>query len=145
MRSIIIASIALLAEVVAPVLAGVPNPMIQRRGLAPRAAKNPNSVGHGTFDQPIDHYNPSKGTFKQRFWWNADYWAGPGSPVFVLNAGESNASHATGYLEPTALPGYYAKTFKGAVILLERKFPPLYSLEARHASWEPALNMAFPF
>lgn len=38
-------------------------------------------VGNGTFRQPIDHKDPSKGTFSTTFWYNATSWAGPGSPV----------------------------------------------------------------
>lgn len=37
--------------------------------------------GNGSFEQYIDHANPSLGTFSQKFWWNSTYWAGPGSPV----------------------------------------------------------------
>lgn len=37
--------------------------------------------GNGTFEQPIDHEDASLGTFQQRFWYNATFWKGPGSPV----------------------------------------------------------------
>lgn len=37
--------------------------------------------GNTTFEQYIDHLNPGLGTFSQRYWWNAEYWKGPGSPV----------------------------------------------------------------
>jgi hypothetical protein len=37
--------------------------------------------GRATFQQLIDHSNPSLGTFPQRYWWNTTYWKGPGSPV----------------------------------------------------------------
>jgi hypothetical protein len=36
------------------------------------------------FDQLLDHNDPSKGTFKQQYWWNTEFWAGPGSPVRTL-------------------------------------------------------------
>lgn len=39
------------------------------------------SVGTGLFQQQLDHNDPSKGTFSQKFWWNTEYWGGPGSPV----------------------------------------------------------------
>ena len=44
--------------------------------------------GSGYFTQLLDHNDPSKGTFKQKFWWNAEFWKGPGSPVspYVLIA-----------------------------------------------------------
>ena len=31
-------------------------------------------VGNATFDQLLDHNDPSKGTFPQRFWWNAEFY-----------------------------------------------------------------------
>jgi hypothetical protein len=40
-----------------------------------------NVTGSAFFTQLLDHDNPSAGTFQQKFWWNAEYWAGPGSPV----------------------------------------------------------------
>jgi len=46
-----------------------------------RAAVVTNVTGTAFFDQLLDHNNPSKGTFKQQYWWNAQWWAGPGSPV----------------------------------------------------------------
>lgn len=47
-------------------------------------ASNSTAAGAATFDQPIDHSNPSLGTFKQRYWYNTTYWKGPGSPVSYL-------------------------------------------------------------
>jgi hypothetical protein len=44
-------------------------------------ASQANVTGSAFFDQLLDHDNPSKGTFQQKFWWNAEYWEGPGSPV----------------------------------------------------------------
>lgn len=38
--------------------------------------------GTSTFEQLIDHSNPSLGTFSQRYWWDRTYWKGPGSPVW---------------------------------------------------------------
>jgi hypothetical protein len=40
-----------------------------------------NVTGSAFFTQLLDHDNPSKGTFQQKFWWNAQWWEGPGSPV----------------------------------------------------------------
>ncbi|KAL3959550.1 hypothetical protein ACCO45_004667 [Purpureocillium lilacinum] len=45
----------------------------------------------GFFEQLIDHANPSLGTFTQRYWWNADHYAGPGSPIILNAPGENNA------------------------------------------------------
>ncbi|GKT85537.1 serine-type peptidase [Colletotrichum tofieldiae] len=87
-------------------------------GLRPRAHSG-NQVHNGTFDQLLDHTNPSRGTFKQRYWWNAEHWGGPGYPVFMINGGEGDASGLTGYLENRTVTGLYAETYKGAVILIE--------------------------
>lgn len=35
------------------------------------------------FDQLLDHKNPELGTFPQRYWWNSQWWKGPGSPVSI--------------------------------------------------------------
>lgn len=45
------------------------------------AAAAVDTTGSGFFTQLLDHDDPSKGTFQQKFWWNSEYWAGPGSPV----------------------------------------------------------------
>jgi hypothetical protein len=95
---------------------------LQRPRLQPRSHPNPEVVGNGTFTQLLDHADPSKGSFTQRYWWNADYWAGPGSPVFLLNAGEIDASLVMGFLNNDTLPGKYAQLFKGAVILIEHRY-----------------------
>jgi hypothetical protein len=47
------------------------------------AAAAVNTTGSGYFTQLLDHDDPSKGTFQQKFWYNSQYWAGPGSPVSV--------------------------------------------------------------
>jgi hypothetical protein len=95
----------------------LPKPKLQRRGHP-----NPQALGNDTFEQLIDHSDPSLGTFEQRYWYNAEYWSGPGSPVFLLNPGEEDASLAIGYLANDSLPGLYAQQFNGAVIMLERTY-----------------------
>lgn len=42
-----------------------------------------NTTGSAFFTQLLDHDDPSKGTFQQKFWWNSEFWAGPGSPVRI--------------------------------------------------------------
>lgn len=39
------------------------------------------TTGEGYYVQQLDHKDPSKGTFNQHYWWNSQYWGGPGSPV----------------------------------------------------------------
>ena len=64
----------------------------KRYGMKGQAAANIELIGNGTFEQQLDHDDPSKGTFKQRYWWDASNWGGKGSPVFLFNAGEDDAS-----------------------------------------------------
>ncbi|KAK6220315.1 serine carboxypeptidase S28 [Colletotrichum tabaci] len=90
-------------------------------GLRPRAHSG-NQIHNGTFDQLLDHTQPWRGTFKQRYWWNAEHWGGPGYPVFLINGGESDAAGFTGYLENGTVTGLYAETHKGAVILIEHRY-----------------------
>ncbi|KAI0394695.1 serine carboxypeptidase S28 [Xylariaceae sp. FL0594] len=78
-------------------------------------------MGQGLFEQLIDHEHPEKGTFKQRYWWNAEYFEEEG-PVFLFSPGEMNADDAVGYLQNYTLPGYYAQQMNGAVIILEHRY-----------------------
>jgi len=42
------------------------------------------------FDQLIDHKDPGKGTFKQRYWTTWEFYK-PGGPIIMLTPGEANA------------------------------------------------------
>ncbi|KAI6381348.1 hypothetical protein MCOR25_001279 [Pyricularia grisea] len=79
-------------------------------------------ISTGFFDQYIDHSNPSLGTFRQKFWWNDQFYKGPGSPVILFNPGESRADHYTGYLTNQTIPGMYAQAVGGAVVMLEHRY-----------------------
>ncbi|KAK4183238.1 serine-type peptidase [Podospora australis] len=82
-----------------------------------------NLTGYGTFDQLIDHANPSLGTFKQRFWYGFEYWRGPGSPIFVTNPGEQSAEGFNRtYFTPTRLTGRMAQEMGGAVLIMEHRY-----------------------
>ncbi|KAK4160176.1 serine carboxypeptidase S28-domain-containing protein [Cladorrhinum sp. PSN259] len=79
--------------------------------------------GHGTFDQLIDHANPSLGTFKQRFWYSSEFWKGPGSPIFVVNPGEQSAAGFNRtYFTSARLTGRMAKEMGGAVLIMEHRY-----------------------
>jgi len=39
------------------------------------------TIYNATFEQLIDHENPSLGTFSQFYYYSIEYWKGPGSPV----------------------------------------------------------------
>lgn len=41
------------------------------------------TIIEASFDQLIDHNNPDLGTFPQRYWYNAAWWNGEGSPVRI--------------------------------------------------------------
>lgn len=77
--------------------------------------------GNETFEQLIDHKNPSLGTFSQRYWWDSTYWAGPGSPVLIFTPGETQADFYTGYLTNRTIMGLYAQEIGAAMILFERR------------------------
>ncbi|KAJ5899127.1 Peptidase S28 [Penicillium taxi] len=86
------------------------------------SALNSANYGEETFEQLLDHKNPSLGTFSQRYWYNSEWWEGEGSPVVLFTPGESAATGYTGYLENRTLTGLYAQEIKGAVILLEHRY-----------------------
>ena len=86
------------------------------------AMQSPSKFGNGTFDQLIDHSNPSKGTFKQRYWWSTEWYAGDNSPIVLVTPGEVAAELYTGYLTNKTLPGRFSQESGGANILLEHRY-----------------------
>ncbi|KAG5980650.1 hypothetical protein E4U55_003810 [Claviceps digitariae] len=82
---------------------------------------NPN-VKLATFQQLIDHENPSLGTFSQSYWYNAEFYAGPGSPIVVSAPGEYPIDHDSVYTTNKTLPGVFAQTNGGAAIVLEHRY-----------------------
>ncbi|PBK94321.1 hypothetical protein ARMGADRAFT_1164567 [Armillaria gallica] len=61
---------------------------------APGIPKSADVAPYGTvyyFDQLIDHDVLSKGTFKQRYWYNAEFYKEDG-PIIFMNASEVDAS-----------------------------------------------------
>ncbi|KAH8912274.1 peptidase S28 [Coniochaeta sp. PMI_546] len=92
------------------------------RGVKQHAHPSPDLISNGTFDQLLDHSDPGKGTFNQRYWWDATHYKGPGSPIFLFNVGESAADNFVGYLEEGTISGKYAEVFDGAVIVIEHRY-----------------------
>ncbi|KAF9881706.1 hypothetical protein CkaCkLH20_00852 [Colletotrichum karsti] len=127
MKSSLLTSVVAFA---ATVLAVIPPHDVNRRslsrrnlgGLKPRELSDPDAVVNGTFDQLLDHTDPSKGTFKQRYWFNAEHWGGPGYPVFMVNAGESEADGYLYFLNNGTIMYKYAEQFQGAIILFEHRY-----------------------
>ncbi|KAK4033369.1 serine carboxypeptidase S28-domain-containing protein [Parachaetomium inaequale] len=79
--------------------------------------------GWGTFDQLIDHANPSLGTFKQRYWYGTEFWKGPGSPVYLVTPGEqSGEGFNRTWLGSARLSGLMANQTGGAVVILEHRY-----------------------
>lgn len=91
--------------------------LIQRRDTNSSA-----TMGNGTFQQLLDHSDPSKGTFSQAYWWSTEYWQGPGSPVVFFTPGEVAAAGYTGYLTNRTLTGTLAQEIGGAAVLLEHRY-----------------------
>lgn len=94
----------------------------RRHYIAARPADGTGVPTAGFFDQLIDHNNPKLGTFKQRFWWSAHYYGGPGSPVILeapseaaVNEDEVNHSNRT-------LIGLFAQTNNAGAITLEHRY-----------------------
>jgi hypothetical protein len=94
--------------------------------------------GNSTFQQLLDHNNPSLGTFSQTYWYNFEFWKGPGSPVGIcrqtcgeatnliskvvlLTPGEIAAAGYTGYLTNRTITGAFGQAIGGAVVLIERQ------------------------
>jgi hypothetical protein len=42
-------------------------------------------IYNSTFEQYIDHTNPSLGKFQQRYWYNSEFWGGQGSLVSTFS------------------------------------------------------------
>lgn len=77
--------------------------------------------GIQTFQQLIDHNNPSAGTFGQRWWYSTTYWKA-GGPIILFPPGEVDASQYTGYVTNQTLTGVVAQEYGGAVIILEHRY-----------------------
>jgi hypothetical protein len=56
---------------------------VREDALVTRQAAPPFEAPGGTFDQLIDHNNPSLGTFKQRYWYSTEFWKGGNAPVGI--------------------------------------------------------------
>jgi hypothetical protein len=62
-------------------LAGPARPPVSQEAVQRASLLSVSSTGSSTFEQLIDHNNPLLGTFQQRYWYNTEFWNGPGSPV----------------------------------------------------------------
>ncbi|KAJ7437078.1 peptidase S28 [Mycena galericulata] len=74
-----------------------------------------------TFQQLIDHNNPSRGTFTQRFWFTYEFYEA-GGPIILFTPGEINAAGYFGYLTNKTINGQIAQQENGAAVVLEHRF-----------------------
>lgn len=70
------------------------------------------------FNQVLDHKNPSKGTFKQRYFIDSQYAADSSSPVFYIICGEWNCAGTGSY----GFAENLAKKEKAHLVALEHRF-----------------------
>lgn len=72
------------------------------------------------FTQKLDHLGDTKGTFQQRFWYDAKFYK-PGGPVIVLDGGETSGAGRLPFLA-TGILNILAKELDGLGIVLEHRF-----------------------
>jgi len=80
------------------------------------------AVQNATFEQLLDHDDPSRGTFSQFYYFSTKYWKGPGSPVILFTPGEVNATRYTTYLDVNRTTGVLAERIGAATIVLEHRY-----------------------
>lgn len=136
MKSSISSLVALLAAAASALKPARPVPPALEYSAADAASA---VTGSGTFQQLLDHADPSKGTFSQSYWWSSQFWNGPGSPVSIycliysnranpqpkvvmFTPGEVAAAGYTGYLTNRTITGAYAQAIGGAVVIVEREY-----------------------
>lgn len=68
--------------------------------LAPQDKPNYPEFPEQFFEQPIDHKDPSQGTFKQRYWISTRHYVpGSGGPVILLDGGETSGEDRLLFLD----------------------------------------------
>ncbi|KAI0065737.1 peptidase S28 [Artomyces pyxidatus] len=74
-----------------------------------------------TFQQLIDHDNPSLGTFTQRYWTTWEFYKA-GGPIVMFTPGEDAADPYVGYLTNATINGQIAQQQHGATIVIEHRY-----------------------
>ncbi|CEJ92884.1 hypothetical protein VHEMI08511 [[Torrubiella] hemipterigena] len=117
-----LAVIAVASQLLSP-FANVEARLIPHRSItAGVKSSQASNVVAAEFDQLIDHSNPSLGTFKQRYWFNSDFYGDPGSPIILESPGESTVNPK--WIDPTesSITGLYASKVNGATVTLEHRY-----------------------
>ena len=85
------------------------------------------------FEQPVDHTDPSQGTFKQRYWVNPRHYVpGSGGPVIVLDGGETSGENRLAFAD-TGIVEILANATGGVGVILEHRYYGMHV--AIHAPW----------
>ncbi|KAG6332495.1 hypothetical protein ID866_6597 [Astraeus odoratus] len=91
------------------------------------------------FTQPIDHHDPTVGTFGQRYWVNTrHYIPGSGGPVIVLDGGETSGEDRIPFLD-TGIVDILANATGGVGVVLEHRYygksVPVSDLSTDNLRW----------
>ncbi|KAG8896042.1 hypothetical protein FRC01_012063, partial [Tulasnella sp. 417] len=75
------------------------------------------------FDQLIDHNNPSRGTFKQRYFFTDELWTQQGAPIVISTPGEQSADgFDTELTSPASLQRAVMMNLGAAGVVLEHRY-----------------------
>ncbi|KAG8958166.1 Thymus-specific serine protease [Tulasnella sp. 419] len=74
------------------------------------------------FDQLIDHSDPSLGTFKQRYFFNQEFYLCQGSPVVIQNAGEQEADMFWTSLTGSSMMRALMQEIGAAGVIVEHRY-----------------------
>ncbi|KIO19487.1 hypothetical protein M407DRAFT_30852 [Tulasnella calospora MUT 4182] len=84
---------------------------------------NPLASQSHYFNQLIDHTNPSRGTFKQRYFFTDEFWTHQGDPIVVSNPGEQSADGFDVELtSPASLQRAVMMSLGAAGVVLEHRY-----------------------
>lgn len=110
---------------------GLPSRNLDKRQLADESAdeslgifqrlEKQDLAGEAVFQQLIDHNDPDRGTFGQRYWWNAEHWS-PGGPVIIFTPGEQHGDGFNAWLSNSTIIGLMAEAVGGASVVYEHRY-----------------------
>ncbi|KUJ07461.1 putative serine peptidase [Mollisia scopiformis] len=80
------------------------------------------TIQNATFEQLIDHDNPSLGTFSQFYYYSTEFYQGPGSPVVLFTPGEIAVVGYKSYATTNRTSGVIASEIGAALIVIEHRY-----------------------